>query len=324
MKGMGLESGVLPMSGTYREEDLDEMMDEKEEEKKEDSGGSSPPAKRQKLDPAFNASGATNNDSDLQCTGTTIPLVPRDAKILLLDIEGTTTSISFVKDVLFPYVLKNLVNYLDNMDEDDMLQLQGALEKDLDALDSNHPSKLEINKVKSTLDSAKGFVTCYVRALMAHDVKATGLKSLQGKMWKAGYASGELVGHLYSDFIPMLNWCKSNKVEVCIYSSGSIAAQKLLFGHTSEGDITSFFGGHFDTTSGSKRESASYGNIAKELGMETKDIIFVSDLEAEIQAADDAGMRAVVAVRPGNAPLSENTKRKFPVARSLLQLCGAD
>lgn len=143
-------------------------------------------------------------------------------------------------------------------------------------------------------------------------------------MWKAGYASGELVGHLYSDFVPMMNWCNNNGVKVCIYSSGSIAAQKLLFGHTSMGDMTSRISGYFDTKSGSKREADSYAAIAGALGVATKDVIFVSDLEAEIFASDRAGMRAVVAARPGNAPLSSDTKEKFPVVRSLLQLCGAD
>ena len=103
----------MPVSGTYHVNDMDVV----EEEKKEDSSssGSSPPAKKQKVAPAFNASGAANNDADLVCVGTTIPLVPRDSKILLLDIEGTTTSISFVKDVLFPYVINNLDVYLKDL-----------------------------------------------------------------------------------------------------------------------------------------------------------------------------------------------------------------
>lgn len=330
MKGMGLESGVIPVSGTYHVNKKEESMNvddngKDEEEKKEDSSGSQPPAKKQKVTtPAFNASGATNNDVDLQCVGTTIPLVPRDGKIVLLDIEGTTTSISFVKDVLFPYVLKNLDGYLDKMVESDLKKVVQTLLEDLRALDDSHPAKVRISQEDPTTKNQKELASMYVSALMAHDVKATGLKSLQGKMWKDGYASGELIGHLYSDFIPMLKWCKDNNVKVCIYSSGSIAAQKLLFGHTSEGDITSYFSGHFDTTSGSKRESASYGTIAKSLGVQTKDVIFVTDLEAEVHAADQAGMKAVVAARPGNAPLNQDTKKTFPVVRSLLQLCGAD
>jgi len=318
MKGMGLESGVVPVSGTYHVNDMDVAEEEKKEE--DSSSGSSPPAKKQKVAPAFNASGAANNDADLICAGTTIPLVPRDSKILLLDIEGTTTSISFVKDVLFPYVLNNLDVYLKDLAYNEMIDYNKALAKDVQALDPNHPARKQVE----SYSSEERVVSVYVKALMAHDVKATGLKSFQGKMWKAGYASGELVGHLYSDFIPMLKWCKDNNVKVCIYSSGSIAAQKLLFGHTSEGDITSYFSGHFDTTSGSKRESTSYATIANSLGVKPKDVIFVTDFEAEIHAANEAGMKAVVAARPGNAPLSSDTKSTFPVVRSLLQLCGAD
>lgn len=341
MRGMGLESGVVPTGGTYHDEAVAEEENMEGEEKKEDGGGGSPPAKRQKTNapgvavavaPAFNAAGASANDVDLECTGTTIPLVPRDAKILLLDIEGTTTSISFVKDVLFPYVLENLEAHLDGMGLEDLTSLREALGEDLAALGADHPSAARVlleEAEKSnggelgSSSSAREAISRRIRALMAHDVKATGLKSFQGRMWKAGYASGELVGHLYPDFVPMLEWCKDNGVKVCIYSSGSIGAQKLLFGHTARGDITGYFGGrHFDTTSGSKREPASYGNIAESLGVQTREVVFVSDLEAEIVAADTAGMQAVVAVRPGNAPLSEVTKGKFPLVRSLLQLCG--
>ena len=331
MKGMGLESGVVPVSGTYHVVD-EQKKDEDVEEKKEDGTSSNPPpTKRQRVEangdggntavvaPAFNASSATNNDADLECTRKTdIPIVPRDAKVLLLDIEGTTTSISFVKDVLFPYVKKNLESYVANeMTDEERESTLAALSKDVSTVIEKEPShKIAGMKLNNT-------IVDIVKALMAHDVKATGLKSLQGKMWKSGYASGELVGHIYSDFLPMLDWCKSNNVKVCIYSSGSIAAQKLLFKHTEKGDITEYFEGrHFDTTSGSKKESASYVTIASALGVKPEEVIFVSDLEAEIYAARDAGMKAVISVRPGNAPLAEESKGEFPIVRSLLQLCG--
>lgn len=325
MKSMGLESGLVPVSGSYREDEVMEVE-------------TSPLAKKQKVEttttttptPAFNAARASNNDHDLECsTPTTIPLVPRDAKLLLLDIEGTTTSISFVKDVLFPFVLENLDEHVSKMDADALVESVTALRMDVEALDTNHPSRVQMADAFLDFDMAdlvavRSSIIEHVKALMAHDVKATGLKALQGKMWKAGYNSGELVGHLYSDFIPMLQWCKSNDVKVCIYSSGSIGAQKLLFGHTSEGDITSYFDAHFDTTSGSKRESTSYGTIASKLGVKPNEVIFVTDLEAEARAARDGGMTAVMAVRPGNAPLGEEAKQELPVVRSLLQLCGAD
>ncbi len=158
---------------------------------------------------------------------------------------------------------------------------------------------------------------------MKHDVKATGLKGLQGKIWKNGYATGQLKGHIYEDFQPMLEWCKSQEVSVNIYSSGSIGAQKLLFGHSSNGDLCHYFNSHFDTTSGGKKESASYKKIAEDLGVNVKDMCFVSDAEAELVAAREAGVGFVVmSVRPGNAPLTD-VGRGFPIIYSLLQLCGS-
>ena len=336
MKGMGMDAGIVPKSGTYRE-DVECMQVGEEEKRHGDEDG--PPTKRTKIAPVsapdFNAASSTDNDVDLECSApTTVPLVPRDAKILLLDIEGTTTSISFVKDVLFPYILKHLETHVSRMTLDALRETYGALRNDFESLDDNHPS-VRLVKENAPVIDADGLdasdatalslsLVSHVRALMAHDVKATGLKSFQGNMWKAGYDSGELVGHLYSDFMPLLRWCKSNDVRVCIFSSGSIAAQKLLFGHTSQGDVTGYFDAHFDTTSGSKKESASYRNIAERLNAKPEDVVFVSDIEAEVRAATDAGMKAVVAVRPGNARLSEDAKREFPVVRSLLQMCGAD
>jgi 2,3-diketo-5-methylthio-1-phosphopentane phosphatase len=323
LKSMGIDCGVKPCKGTYREDEsvTSSVASVDEEEKKVE-----PPAKKQKVTgpaPAFNAAGATDNDADLALTRTTIPLVPRDAKILLLDIEGTTTSISFVHDVLFPYVRNNLKSYVLKLSNGDVAKHLRAIKKDLKALDNNHPSVLACKDTgeKAPTDS----LTLHVIALMDHDVKATGLKALQSDMWEAGYNSGELMGHIYSDFKLMLSWCEENRVSVCIYSSGAIAAQKLLFGNTeSWGDLTRYFDNYFDTTTGNKKESASYARIASELAAKPKDIVFVSDSEAEVNAAREAGMISVVAVRPGNAPLSEETKRDFPIVRSLLQLCGAD
>ncbi len=321
MRSMGLDCGLVPKSGTYRGEDEEEAMMNLMEEKTQKQLASADAPRP----PSFNASGATDNSADIQCGGTTIPLVPRDAKILLLDIEGTTTSISFVKDELFPFILHYLDDFLCDLDEDEVSSYRSALDNDIRDLDDDHPSKEEYKLLETHVDPGddKKHTELMVEALMKHDVKGTGLKALQGDMWKTGYASGELKGHIYSDVVPTLNWCKNNSIKVYIYSSGSIAAQKLLFGHTTSGDISSYFSGNFDTTSGSKRESESYITIAKALGVEPKDVIFVSDLEAEIEVANQAGMKAVVAARPGNAPLKIVTKEKYPVVRSLLQLCGS-
>ena len=307
---MGIDCGVKPAKGSYRVEKLDVDM---EEEKKEES---------QTHAPSFNASRASNNNADLNLTHTTIPLLPRDSKTLLLDIEGTTTSISFVKDTLFPYVRTHLEEYVLRLPDKQVTKHLSEIKKDYENLASNHPSVVACKDlVDSPKSDAKNLVARVI-ALMDHDVKATGLKSLQGDMWESGYESGAFQGHIYADFKPMLDWCKSYDVRVCIYSSGSIAAQKLLFGHTKEGNLNDNFGSHFDTTTGDKKVSSSYSIIADKLKVPPNEVVFVSDLEAELKAAREAGMLAVVAVRPGNAPLSEDIKRDYPLVRSLLQLCG--
>ena len=311
LKSMGIDCGVKPVKGSYRVNESDVEM---EEEKKEESP--SKPA------PAFNAAGAKNNDADLIRTDITIPLLPRDAKTLLLDIEGTTSSISFVKDVLFPYVRANLEEYVANLHNEDLAKHLWAINNDHRKLGNDHPAVLACKDLTNSPENAAKNLIARVIALMDHDVKATGLKALQGDMWKSGYESGAFQGHIYADFKPMLDWCKEHEVRVCIYSSGSIAAQKLLFGHTKEGDLTGYFDSHFDTTTGDKKVSASYSAIAKELKVKPAEIVFASDSEAEIKAARSAGLIAVMTVRPGNASLSEDVKKTYPLARSLLQLCG--
>ena len=162
--------------------------------------------------------------------------------------------------------------------------------------------------------------------LMDRDVKSAALKDLQGKMWQAGYASGELKGHVYPDFVPTLDWlekCHDN-VKVCIYSSGSIQAQKLLFGNSVAGDLLPKLSAHFDIpTAGPKKVDASYKKIAAALNVDVSDIVFVSDAVAELEAATAAGIGcAVMSIRPGNVPLSASDKKKYPSIYSLMQLCG--
>mmetsp|Transcript_17168 Transcript_17168/g.19855 ORF Transcript_17168/g.19855 Transcript_17168/m.19855 type:complete len:338 (+) Transcript_17168:51-1064(+) len=271
----------------------------------------------------FNAASEINNQQDFNlCPSKPIPLLPRDTKLLLLDIEGCTTSISFVKDVLFPFALTYLGTYLKKQSDEELNQILNSLKEDVKKLETDHPSKVEIDK-KALADGGHGEILSIVAALMNHDVKATGLKALQGKIWKTGYSSKELKGHTYEDFLPMLQWCQNQKISVNIYSSGSINAQKLLFAHTEAGDLCSYFDHHFDTTSGGKKESKSYENIAKDLGISVKEMCFVSDAEAELVAAREAGVGFVVmSVRPGNAPLTDVGK-EFPIIYSLLQLCGS-
>lgn len=285
--------------------------------------------KRQKVHDAssgFNAATDVDNLSDL--TLNSVPILPRDCKTLLLDIEGCTTAISFVHDVLFPFAKNNVEKYLkEEVDSDQLKDIADSLVEDVSKLDLEHPSRKELDEFakdnNKNDDDLQQKIVRYVHALMNHDVKATGLKSLQGKVWKAGYASGELKGHVYEDFKPMLDWCSKLGVSVNIYSSGSIGAQKLLFGCSSEGDLCSYFNSHFDTTSGGKKEYQSYMNIAKDLGVDPKDICFVSDAEEELVAAREAGIGfPVMSVRPGNKPLTD-IGREFPMIFSLLQICGS-
>ena len=321
LKSMGIDCGVKPVKGSYRVGGSDDANMDEEEKKEEQI------SKKEKIidtpAPAFNAFAATNNNVDLERTSTTIPLLPRDAKTLLLDIEGTTSSIAFVKDILFPYVRHNLEEYVLKLSDEAVTEHLWAVMKDYKNLANDHPSVIACENLVNAPEFAVKNLIARVIALMDHDVKATGLKALQGDMWEAGYKLGKFQGHIYSDFKPMLDWCNSNNVRVCIYSSGSVAAQKLLFGHTNKGDLTGCFGAHFDTTTGDKKVSTSYSVIAEQLQIEPDKVVFVSDSEVEVKAAREAGMIAVVAVRPGNVPLNADTKRDYPMVRSLLQLCGA-
>lgn len=203
------------------------------------------------------------------------------------------------------------------MNMDDVKSLVASLESDLDGVKDEKMKKDCMEAL-----SNEGVVAC-VRTMVRYDIKASGLKTLQGHMWDYGFKSGVLKGHVYKDFLPMLQWCVANQISAHIYSSGSVKAQKLLFGHSLEGDLTSFITSHFDTVNaGNKKDASSYSNIALAMGVDPKEICFVSDAEAELVAAREAGIgHVVMSVRPGNASLTA-VGREFPIVHSLLQLCG--
>ncbi len=161
---------------------------------------------------------------------------------------------------------------------------------------------------------------------LGRDAKVAPLKELQGRIWNEGYASGALQGHVYADVPTTFSWMQQHGMQVGIYSSGSIAAQKLLFGSTQKyGDLLPYISHHFDIpTAGPKKEASSYRTIADALGVGATGVVFVSDCVEELAAAREAGMTAVLSVRPGNAPLSETQRQAYPTVHSLLQLCGAD
>jgi len=213
-----------------------------------------------------------------------------DGRGVLLDVEGTTSSISFVYDVLFEHAKRNVAAFLAARRADPEVQ---AAARGLAASLGLPPEVVDDPAGVSRL--ALGAVD-----LMNRDVKETSLKALQGMIWRGGYESGEIVAHVFDDVPPALaSWADSG-LDVRIYSSGSIEAQRLFFAHTSAGDLTPHLRGHYDTTTGPKREAASYAAIAADMGLEPRQVLFVSDVGAELDAARAAGMATALAVRPGN------------------------
>jgi enolase-phosphatase E1 len=212
---------------------------------------------------------------------------------ILLDIEGTTTSISFVYDVMFPLVRRELSGFVQSQwGQQDVIVALDRL-----AVDQGYGALGDWLKKCGDLNGL-----CEdVNRLMDDDVKATGLKTLQGLIWDEAFRCGELKAHLYDDVPPALAAWKSAGVDVRIYSSGSIHAQKLFFGHTEKGDLLHYFRGFYDTTTGPKKESASYSKIAGDFGLPAGEILFLSDVPAELDAARSAGMQTALAKRPGNA-----------------------
>jgi methylthioribulose 1-phosphate dehydratase/enolase-phosphatase E1 len=325
MKQMGLDAGVIPVTGTYRVADANT--------KRESSNGDAEETARKRLKTAdhketvggssgFHGSAAVNNAAD--CASNTVPVLPRNAKHLVLDVEGCTTAISFVKETMFPYILNHLDDYLMNMNVDSPEDL-ADLCKNLFLEVEEKGGKGTLEKVTEGLTTTAECAAAMVRYLMASDVKSSTLKGLQGKMFEAAFTSGDLVGHVYSDCQAMLQWMHSKDVKVYIYSSGSVQAQKLLFGHSVQGNLLPLLAGHFDIPAvGNKKEADSYRKIAAALGVEPSSIVFVSDAESELVAAKEAGIGwPVMSIRPGNEPLTAVGK-DFPTVYSLLQLCGED
>ena len=220
----------------------------------------------------------------------------RKPHCIILDIEGTTSSITFVYDVMFPFVREHLRLFLsENWEQANVQDCLALLAQDVGEL-----------SVDAWLDAdvlvAQKQVAQAVTKLMDDDVKATGLKKLQGAIWKKGFESGQMVAHVYDDVEPSIRRWKDDGIDIRIYSSGSIEAQQLFFGHCLAGDLLDLFSGHYDTTIGSKKESSSYQAIAEDAGVRANDCLFVSDVSAELEAAHTAGMQTLLSVRAGNRP----------------------
>ncbi len=216
----------------------------------------------------------------------------------MLDIEGTTSSISFVHDVMFPYVRNHLHDYL-NQHWKDLSSVLDQMARDAGAGDWAQWCERH-GKDPSSHQDAQNFIN----SLMDADSKTTGLKSLQGLIWESGFHSGALVSDVYPDVLPAIKAWRAQGLDVRIYSSGSIAAQRLFFGHVAEhGNCLNLFSGHYDTTIGNKREAESYRRIAADWNLPAESILFVSDLAGELSAAVEAGVQVAASVRTGNAPL---------------------
>ena len=204
-------------------------------------------------------------------------------KAILTDIEGTTSAVSFVFDVLFPYAAKHLPDFLrQNAQRPDVAVQLAAVRQDSAETDA------DVERVIAILLD-----------WIAQDRKATPLKALQGMVWEQGYQAGQLKGHVYPDAVQALRHWHQEGLRLFVYSSGSIQAQKLIFGCSEAGDLSPLFSGYFDTTSGPKRDAQSYQRISQAIGIGAGNILFLSDIVQELDAAREAGMATCGLAREG-------------------------
>lgn len=201
---------------------------------------------------------------------------------IVTDIEGTTSSLSFVKDVLFPYARAHLARFV-----------------------AAHAQQAEVRALLDDANRAAGGglddagIVAQLERWIDEDRKITPLKSLQGLIWEAGYRNDDFKGHVYADAAAQLRAWHARGIKLYVYSSGSVYAQQLLFGHSEAGDLTPLFSGYYDTHIGGKREADAYRAIVAELGLPAGEILFLSDIVEELDAARAAGMRTIHVVRDG-------------------------
>ena len=233
-------------------------------------------------------------------------MTPRIGHILL-DIEGTTCPVSFVSTVLFPYAQEQLQTYLEQHSTDETLL---ALTADLirswqDETDAEARELLELAPGHQTDFSGPASLSPadllpYLRWLNRQDRKLTAWKDLQGLIWREGYRCGALQASLFEDVAVSLQRWHEQGINLSVYSSGSVAAQQLLYGHTDHGDLTPLFSHWFDTRIGAKQAPESYHAILQTLGCQGEQVMFISDVLAELEAADACGIHCLYSVRPGN------------------------
>ncbi|MCC5853061.1 MAG: acireductone synthase [Alkalimonas sp.] len=219
-------------------------------------------------------------------------------RALVTDIEGTTTRISFVTEVLFPYAAEQLPDFIRQRSEQAEVAMQLKAVRQL------------MKQPKASLDT----IIAQLQAWIAADEKITPLKTLQGLVWRLGYQQGHFTGHLYPDAAEQLKAWQAKGVQLFVYSSGSVEAQQLLFRHSDFGDLTPLFSGYFDTRIGGKKEISSYAAILQHLQFPPGQVLFVSDVVAELDAASKLGIATTQLIRDGQAPGTH------PVARDFYQI----
>ncbi|MEX2495977.1 MAG: acireductone synthase [Woeseia sp.] len=215
-------------------------------------------------------------------------------KAIVADIEGTTSSVSFVHEVLFPYAARQLPDFLGSQEQ----------RPDVAALLD------DVRREAAEPDADTERLIALLLQWIAEDRKITPLKTLQGLIWEHGYRSGDYTGHVYADTAPAMRRWTEGGAELFIYSSGSVKAQELLFEHSDAGDLRPLIAGYFDTHVGNKRDAASYRRIAQRIGLPADEVLFLSDIVEELDAAAGAGMKTMLIARDEPAQ-----SERHPVAR---------
>lgn len=224
--------------------------------------------------------------------------------VILTDIEGTTSSIGFVHEVLFPYAAKNIDRFVRENQVDQEVADQLAVVAEV--------AQLPVDDVGALIAQLKQWI--------AEDKKVTPLKVIQGLLWREGYESGVFQGHIYDDAFDGLTAWKEQNIDLYVYSSGSVAAQRLLFGYTRHGNLNDLFSGNFDTQVGGKKEASSYASILSEIGVPSENVLFLSDIVEELEAAKAVGMKVCWLVREGELPAASN----YPVVNSFSDISLSD
>ncbi|MEM7180243.1 MAG: acireductone synthase [Spirochaetota bacterium] len=231
----------------------------------------------------------------------------QDTSLFLFDIEGTTTPISFVHKVLFPYSSERFTTFLESnlLGEQTYLELEQEIQQDIQKkVYSGSPFQGRQNV--ETINQ-------YLTFLVSIDRKSKPLKQIQGQIWQQGYESGSLTSELFTDVLPFFKKISQQKKHIAIYSSGSVAAQKLVFQYSAVGDLSTYISDYFDTSIGHKREQSSYQNISKAVATPVEKIVFFTDIKEEADAASACGISPIILDRPGNFA---QAKHEFPVLTS--------